>query len=132
MIELRANPDSDNRAIEMLAKHSKKYKQNEKRFALIMFPPEVLQWIDTEHIKLALKASPVWDNKVINKVHVSFNEQAIIWRPLPGHAHLHYPEPRMPMLRSQMYNYLPVPFDGFKVDGTELSKSEKKKAGSSK
>ena len=130
IIELRANPKSEHKAIKAVARSSTKFNQNQRRFALIMLTGHVLQWLHPQHMKMALKASPVWKKEVINKVHVVFDEDSIRWEAAE------YGQTRRPKLRDgkevgDMFKYIPVPFDGFNVDGTELSKQEKK-AGSSK
>ena len=128
MVELRANIASENAAVNALAQNSKKLKQNQRRFALFMYSGPVMEWMSAQHVRMALKASPVWEAGVINKVHVNWDKR-LRWAKIEGRETA-VPIPAPGMVPSDMYTYDRVPFDGFNVDGTEVSKSgkqEKKK-----
>ena len=130
MVELRANSASKDGALKSLALHSTKFNPNRRRFALIMYSGPAMVWMGAQHVRMALKKSPVWEEGVINKVHVDYDHR-VTFHPHPV-THEKVPWLAAGMLPSDMYEYTSVPFDGFNVDGTEVSKpgkQEKKKKG---
>ena len=133
MFEIRAKPTSENKALKALAQNSTKFHQNERRFALVMYPSAIIEFFAAQHVRMALKKSPVWEEGVINKVHVQY-DKAITFFQVPGHS-IQVPMLAQGMVPSQLFKYELVPFDGFDKDGTELKKSgkqEKKKDGGKK
>ena len=124
MVELRANKASKDGALRALALNSTKFNGNQRRFALIMYSPHAMTWLGAQHVRMALKASPVWKEGVINKVLVDY-DPLVRFYPHPDTKVI---VPFLPndMLPSELYTYTPVPFDGFNVDGTEISKKSGK------
>ena len=126
MFEIRANPQTKNPSLALMALNSKKLPQNQKRFALLLIDPPVCPTFRGEHIKAALKECGVWGANVINKIHVSFAPEIERWETNEEEA---WAEQYIPILPA---NWPPgkiplvfekIPFDGYNVDGSVASGS---------
>ena len=122
MIEIRANKKSKIQALKSLATKSNSFPKNQRRFAIVLVAGDVKRFIKGARIKQAILESPLWDMKVVNKVHVKWI-YGVRWQPT-GNPQM----PRLPILPPNLapgvspMEFVKIPFEGFAVDGTVLKK----------
>ena len=129
MLEVRANKKSSHSGLQLLAsKSSKNFPPNQKRFALILVADDVMPFMSGAEVRDALRASPVWDKQVINKVLVKWNKE-VKWDRHPNDP------ARMPVEPpgQSRLDFIKIPFEDFNEDGTRVVKggAKQSKAGKS-
>lgn len=121
MLEIRVKKGTKKAGLSALAKKSSSFASNQRRFALVLVAGDLKRWIHGDRIRDALRQSPVWDHRVINKVHVRWDLTKINWvpSPIPGEASIPRPKPNLP-LGTPLTVLEKIPFEGFNVDGTKI------------
>ncbi len=135
MFEIRTKKSSNNSSLRMMAQNSKYLPQNQKRLALLLIDKEVPPAFQADHIRMAFREGQVWEEGVINKVHVSWVQDIEEWVEDPDADGVAHWVPRLPAdwpANKPPLVFKKIPFERFNDDGTKLSGPGKKSSGSKK